>query len=188
MRSFRFFAFLFCTLLCTVSVPAQVHHPRHSRYPNSPSNDPQLQIPTDQAQSCFTPDSSLSGYEQFQQFDTFPQPASRGYLCINIPPGRTFVIDHLSAEADYDAALPTEAEWYLDTVVGHYEQMTGFPATRVGSATHYPHYVLSQPVHLGIAGGTTVTLIMHSYFVNNDSSIGVTPGTASLSLNGHWEQ
>jgi hypothetical protein len=177
----------FGILLSIAPLFAQVHLPRHSRYPNSPSNDVQLQIPTDQAQSCFTPDSSLSGYEQFQQFDTFPQPASRGYLCINIPPGRTFVIDHLFAEADYDDGLAAGAEWYLDTIVGHYEQQTGFAATRVGSSTHYPHYVLSQPVHLGVAGGTTVTLIMHNYYVNNNSSIGETPGTASLSLSGHWE-
>ena len=187
MPFLRYSIFLCSVLLCALSVTAQVYRPRHSRYPNSPSNDPQLQIPTDQAQSCFSPDSSLSGYEQFQQFDTFPQPASRGYLCINVPPGRTFVIDHLSAEADYDAALPTDAEWYLDTVVGHYEQLTAFAATHIGSSTHYPHYVLSQPVHLGVAGGTTVTLIMHNYFVNNDSSIGETPGTASISLSGHWE-
>jgi hypothetical protein len=32
-----------------------------------------------------------------------------------------------------------------------------------------------------------VTLIMHSYFVSNSSSITETPGTASLLLIGHWE-
>jgi hypothetical protein len=187
MRSFYSRILLSGILLCTAPLMAQFHPPRHSRYPNSPSNDPQLQIPTDQTQSCFTPDSNLSGYEQFQQFDTYPQPAGKGYLCINIPSGKTFVIDHLFAEADYDDNLPAGAEWYLDTVVGRYEQMTGFSATRTGSATRYPHYVLSQPVHLGVAGGTTVTLIMHSYFINNNTSIGETPGTASLSLSGHWE-
>lgn len=173
--------------LCTIPLFAQIHHPRHSRYPNSPSNDPQLQLPGDQAQFCFTPESSLTGYEQYQQFDTYPQPASKGYLCINIPAGRTFVIDHLFAEADYDAVLPTEAEWYLDTVIGSYEQLTGFAANRVGSTTPNPHYVLSQPVHLAVAGGTRVTLIMHSYYVNTNSSIPETPGTASFLLIGHWE-
>ncbi len=150
MRTCRILIFCCAVLLTASALTAQVHRPRHSRYPNSPSNDPQLEIPTDQAQSCFNPDSNLSGYEQFQQFDTFPQPASKGYLCIHIPPGRTFVIDHLFAEADYDAPLPTGAEWYLDTAVGRYEQATGFAATQVGASTHYPHYVLSQPVHLGV--------------------------------------
>jgi hypothetical protein len=180
-------AFLSCILLSSVPLFAQVHHPRHSRYPNSPSNDPQLVLPTDQAQSCFTPESSLSGYDQFQQFDTYPQPASKGYLCINIPAGRTFVIDHLFAEADYDSLLPADPEWYLDNVVGQYEQQTGFAATRTGALTANPHYVLSQPVHLAITGGTTVTLIMHSFYVNTTSSVTETPGTASLSLIGHWE-
>src|ERR1700733_1577955 len=111
MRFFRGSLFLCTVLLCALSVTAQVYRPRHSRYPNSPSNDPQLQIPTDQAQSCFTPASSRNGYEQFEQFDSYPQPASRGYLCINIPSGdRTFVIDHLFAEADYDSAPPAEPE------------------------------------------------------------------------------
>lgn len=187
MFNFRQSICLFALLSALPVTAQQMHRPRHSRYPNSPSNDLQLQIPQDQAQSCFTPESSASGYEQFQQFDTFPQPASKGYLCINIPPGHTFIIDHLFAEADYDAPLPGEAEWYLDTAVGRYEQMTGFSATRTGSSTHYPHYVLSQPVRLAVAGGTTVTLIMHNYFINNDSSIGETPGTAGLSLIGHWE-
>ena len=171
----------------SLSVSAQVRHLRHSRYPNAPFNDPQLLIPTDQAQSCFTPEGERSGYEQFQQFDSFPQPASRGYLCINIPPGRTFVIDHLFAEADYDAELPAGAEWYLDKVTGGYEAMTAFQATRTGSITPAPHYVLSQSVHLAVNGGTRVTLIMHSYYVNTTNSIGETPGTASLLLDGHWE-
>jgi hypothetical protein len=144
-------------------------------------------IPTDQGQSCFTPESSRSGYDQFQQFDTFPQPASKGYLCINIPTGRTFVVDYLFAESDYDAVLPTDAEWYLDTISGGYELMTGFKATRAGSTTQNPHYILSQPVHLAVLGGTRVTLIMHSYYVSTTSSISETPGTASLSLLGHWE-
>jgi hypothetical protein len=100
---------LFAFLLCSLPILAQVHQPRHSRYPNSPSNDPQLQIPSDQAQSCFTPEGSRSDYEQFQQFDSYPQPASKGYLCINVPTGRTFIIDHLFAEADYDAVLPADA-------------------------------------------------------------------------------
>jgi hypothetical protein len=146
-----------------------------------------LQIPTDQAQSCFVPEGAMSAYEQFQQFDTYPQPASKGYLCIAIPAGRTFVIDHLFAEADYDQPLPFGAEWYLDTVVGDYDSMVGFAANRTGSATANPHYVLSQPVHIAVTGGTRVTLIMHSYFVSNSSSITETPGTASLLLIGHWE-
>lgn len=187
MRTLRFFLLSSAILLCSALLPAQVHHPRHSRYPNSPSNDPQLQIPTDQAQSCFVPDSERSGYEQFQQFDTFPQPASKGYLCIAIPPGRTFVIDHLFAEADYDQPVEAPPEWYLDTVVGGYEAMAGFPAARVGSTKPNAHYVLSQPVHLAVAGGTRVTLIMHSFYVNANLSITETPGTASLLLIGHWE-
>lgn len=175
--------------LFVVALPlgGQVHHPRHSRYPDSPSNDVQLMIPTDQAQSCFTPESYLAGYEQYQQFDTVPQPASKGYLCIRVPAGKTFVIDHLFAEADYDAALPAGAEWYLNTAVGHYEQATGFAAARTGASTGKPHYVLSQPVHLGVAGGTTVTLIMHNYVLSSREVITETPGTASLSLMGHWE-
>lgn len=175
------------TMLSSGPLIAQVHHVRHSRYPNSPSNDPQLQIPTDQAQSCYVPDGERSGYEQFQQFDSFPQPASKGYLCIAIPAGRTFVIDHLFAEADYDAVLPAEAEWYLDTVIGDNEAMTGFAASRTGSTTPNPHYVLSQPVHMAVTGGTRVTLIMHNFYVNTTSSIVETPGTASLLLIGHWE-
>ena len=172
--------------LCSLPLYGQVHH-RHSRYPNAPSNDPQLQIPTDQAQSCFVPEGSRSDYEQYQQFDTYNQPASKGYLCIAIPAGRTFVIDHLFAEADYDRELPFGAEWYLDTVVGSYESMTGFAASRTGSETAYPHYVLSQPVHIAVNGGTKVTLIMHSYYMSASNSIIETPGTASLMLIGHWE-
>jgi hypothetical protein len=187
MSDSRRFALLAGALLCSFSLFGQVHHLRHSHYPNSPSNDPQLQIPTDQPQFCYTPDSDRSGYEQFQQFDTYPQPASKGYLCIAIPAGRTFVIDHLFAEADYDAVLPADAEWYLDTVIGNYEAMIGFAAKQVGSATPNPHYVLSTPVHIAVAGGSKVTLIMHSYYVNTNSSISETPGTASLLLIGHWE-
>ena len=173
-------------LLCSLPLYGQIHH-RHSRYPNAPSNDPQLQIPTDQAQSCFVPEGSPSAYQQYQQFDTYPQPASKGYLCIAIPAGRTFVIDHIFAEADYDRELPFGAEWYLDTVVGDYESMTGFAANRAGSETSNPHYVLSQPVHIAVTGGTRVTLIMHNYYVSATSSITETPGTASLLLIGHWE-
>ena len=112
MRIFRFqlllavIAVLSLLAVSTMPMFGQIHHPPHSRYPNSPSNDPQLLIPGDQAQSCYTPDSERSGYDQFQQFDSFPQPASKGYLCINVPPGKTFVIDHLFAEADYDLVLP----------------------------------------------------------------------------------
>jgi hypothetical protein len=184
-----FLGIALCSLsLGSLSQSGQIHQPRHSRYPNSPSNDPQLQIPSDQAQSCFTPDSTRSGYEQFQQFDSYPQPASKGYLCINIPSGgRTFVIDHLFAEADYDTAPPAGPEWYLDSTVGSYELMTGFPAQLTGSATSNPHYILSQSVHLAVAGGTRVTLIMHSYYVSASNSITETPGSASLSLLGHWE-
>ena len=174
-------------LLFAIPLFGQIHHPHHSRFPNAPVNDPQLQLPADQAQWCFTPESSRSGYDQFEQFDTFPQPASRGYLCINIPPGRTFVIDHLFAEADYDQATAAPPEWYLDAVIGNYQQQTGFAAARVGASTANPHYVLSEPVHLALNGGTRVTLIMHSYYVNANSSIAETPGTASFSLIGHWE-
>jgi hypothetical protein len=48
--------------------------------------------------------------------------------------------------------------------------------------------VLSQPVHIAITGGTRVTLIMHSYYVNASSSITETPGTAGLLIAGHWEE
>ena len=65
--------------------------------------------------------------------------------------------------------------------------MTGFAAGKVGSETPNPHYMLSQAVHLAVAGGTRVTLIMHNYYVNANTSITETPGTASLSLIGHWE-
>jgi hypothetical protein len=187
MRSLILSAILLDIALCSFPLLAQVQHPRHSRYPNSPSNDPQLQIPQDQAQSCFTPEGSRSDYEQFQQFDTFPQPASKGYLCITIPTGKTFIIDHLFAEADYDTAPPAEPEWYLDSVIGDNELMTGFAAQRAGSITANPHYMLSQPVHLAVSGGTRVTLIMHSYYMSSSSSITETPGSASLSLIGHWE-
>jgi len=161
-------------------------HPRHSRYPNAPFNDPQLQIPTDQAQSCLTPESSQTGFEQFQQFDTYPQPASRGYLCITLPQGKTFIIDYLFAEADYDSALPAPAEWYLDTWLGNSEQMTGFAANRTGSLTANPHYVLSIPLQIAVTGGTKVTLIMHNYAMSTSNSIMETPGTAGFSLMGHW--
>jgi hypothetical protein len=66
--------------------------------------------------------------------------------------------------------------------------MTGFAANRTGSTTPNPHYILSQPVHIAVAGGTRVTLIMHNYYVSASSSITETPGTASLLLIGHWEQ
>lgn len=187
MQSWRKQLFCACTLLCAFPLSAQVRHPRHSRYPNSPSNDPQLQIPTDQAQSCYVPDGERSHDEQFQQFDSYPQPASKGYLCISIPPGGVFVVDHLFAEADYDSAPSGQPEWYLDTVIGGYEAMTGFAAARAGSTTPNPHYLLSEPVHFAIAGGTRVTLIMHNYYVNTTTSISETPGTASLLLVGHWE-
>lgn len=175
------------SMFCSRPMFGQVHHPPHSRYPNSPSNDPQLLIPSDQSQSCYTPDSDRSGYDQFQQFDTYPQPASKGYLCISIPQGKTFVIDHLFAEADYDLALSAGPEWYLDTITGTNETMVGFAAMHAGSVTANPHYVLSEPVHLAVNGGTRVTLIMHSFYVNASSSIVETPGTASLLLAGHWE-
>jgi hypothetical protein len=98
------------------------------------------------------------------------------------------VIDHLFAEADYEAELPAGAEWYLDKSTGGYEAMTAFPAAHLGSVTNYPHYMLSQPVHLAVDGGTRVTLIMHNYYVNTTRSIGETPGTASLLVEGHWEE
>lgn len=174
-------------LLCALPLLAQTHHPRHARYPNAPSNDPQLQLPTDQAQFCYTQDGQASGYQQFEQFDTYSQPASKGYLCIAIPPGKTFVIDYLFAEADYDAVLPAGAEWYLDTVTGGYENMIGFAASRTGAVTASPHYLLSEPLHLAVDGGSRVTLIMHTYYVNSNSAIGETPGTANLTIAGHWE-
>ena len=182
------FALLLLTSVFLVPSLLGQTHVRHSRYPSAPSNDPQLQLPTDQAQSCFTPESSLSGYDQFEQFDVFPQPASKGYLCINIPPGGTFVIDHLFAEADYDDAPPASPEWYLNSTLGAYELLTGFPAQRAGSETALPHYLISQPVHLAVAGGTRVTLFMHSYYVGPNNAITQTPGSASLTLMGHWEQ
>ncbi|GGH13907.1 hypothetical protein [Silvibacterium dinghuense] len=164
---------------------AQSRH--HPRYPNAPVNDPQLVLPTDQAPSCFNPQSSGGGYDQFESFDTNPQSASKGYLCIAVPAGRTFVIDTLFAEADYDSETPTPPEWYLDTTAGHYEQLTGFAAQRAGALTQRPHYLLSQSVRIPVTGGTTVTLIMHNYYQSQDTQIVETPGTASLSLIGHWE-
>jgi hypothetical protein len=65
--------------------------------------------------------------------------------------------------------------------------MTGFPAQRAGSITAKPHYVLSQPVHLAAAAGTRVTLIMHDYYVGANNAITETPGSASLTVMGHWE-
>lgn len=65
--------------------------------------------------------------------------------------------------------------------------MTGFAPNRTGSVTANPHNMLSEPVHLAVSGGTRVTLIMHNYYVNASSSIGETPGTASLTFVGHWE-
>ena len=188
-----FQAILVAGMLCSMAgqpmpMEGQVRrHLPHSRYPNSPSNDPQLLIPTDQAQSCFSPDSERSAYDQFQQFDSFPQPASRGYLCIAIPPGRTFVIDHLFAEADYDQTSPSGPEWYLDTVTGLNETQIGFVAERGGSVTANAHYVLSAPVHLAVNGGSRVTLIMHDFYLNANMRVVETPGTANLVLAGHWE-
>ncbi len=98
------------------------------------------------------------------------------------------MIDHLFAEADYDAELPAGAEWYLNRSSGGYEAMTAFQAVRTGSVTPKPHYVLSQPVHLAVNGGSRVTLIMHSYYVSTTNSIQETPGTASLLIDGHWEE
>ena len=187
MRSQTAITILLGLALCGPSLHAQSQHPRRSRYPNAAANDPQLLIPQDQAQSCFTPASSRSSYEQFEQFDTYPQPASKGYLCINIPSGKTFVIDHLFAEADYDTAPPTGPEWYLDSTVGAYELVTGFPTQRAGSETANPHFLISQPVHIAVAGGSRVTLFMHGYFISSNESINETPGTASLTLMGHWE-
>jgi hypothetical protein len=57
----------------------------------------------------------------------------------------------------------------------------------VGGETANPHYLLSQPVHLAVTGGTRVTLVMHNYYIGANDSITETPGTASLSLIGHWE-
>src|ERR1700679_177142 len=78
-RFLALFALLLLTSVFLVPSLLGQTHVRHSRYPSAPSNDPQLLLPTDQAQSCFTPESSLSGYDQFEQFDVFPQPASKGY-------------------------------------------------------------------------------------------------------------
>jgi hypothetical protein len=117
MKTSVFFLVLAAAIFPAFALLAQSHPVHHSHTPNSPSNDLQLQLPLDQAQYCLTPESSGGFNEQFEQFDSFPQPASKGYLCINLPPGRPFVIDHLFAEADYDVELPTAAEWYLDTTV-----------------------------------------------------------------------
>ncbi|MFT4111213.1 hypothetical protein [Silvibacterium sp.] len=167
------------------ALPAGAQH--HPRYPNAPVNDPQLLLPTDQAPSCFNPRPSGGGYDQFETFDVYAQPASKGYLCIVVPEGRTFVVDTLFAEADYDSETPAPPEWYLDTTVGHYEQLTGFAALRAGGLTSRPHYLLSQTVHIPVTGGTTVTLIMHNFVQGQNQQIVETPGTASLSLIGHWE-
>ena len=129
----------------------------------------------------------MTGYEEFQTYDAFSLPASRGYLCLAIPQGKLFVIDHLMAEADYDSAPSVNPEWYLDTVMGDNETQTGFTAERVGASTANPHYLLSQSVHIAVAGGTRVTLIMHSFYLGTNSAIVETPGTASLVLMGHWE-
>jgi len=186
MPRFTCFTLLAASLLAG-NLFAQTHGTRHSRYPNTASNDPQLQIPADQAQSCFVPETGFSGYDQFEQFDEYAHPSSRGYLCIVIPAGKTFVIDHLFAEADYDSELPAPPEWYLDATTGGYESMIGFAAARVGALTANPHYLLSQSVHLAVNGGTRVTLIMHHYYVSNSRAIGETPGTGSLLIAGHWE-
>jgi hypothetical protein len=187
MLSNRVSALLSCALLSAVSLCAQTHTLRHSRYPNSPSNDPQLEIPTDQAQSCYFPGGSRSSFEQYSQFDDYQHPASKGYLCIGIPAGKTFVIDYLFAEADYDRALPAPAEWYLDTVAGSSEAIIGYAANQVGAVTANAHYVLSQSMHLPVNGGSRVTLILHNYYQDASNSIGETPGTAELTLVGHWE-
>jgi hypothetical protein len=47
--------------------------------------------------------------------------------------------------------------------------------------------LLSEAAHLPVGGGTRVTMIMHNYYVNAGISITETPGTASLSLIGHWD-
>jgi hypothetical protein len=186
----RFLSCFPIVALLAGSFPAIAQNPahvRHSRFPNAASNDPQLLAPQDQAQACFTPESSRKGYEQFEQFDSYPMPASKGYLCINIPAGGTFVIDHLFAEADYDDAPPPGPEWYLNSTVGAYELLTGFPTQRAGSETANPHYLISQPMHLAVAGGTRVTLFTHSYYLGQNNAISETPGSASLTLLGHWE-
>lgn len=169
------------------SLDAQTHHPRHLRYPNSMANDPQLVIPADQAQACYAPDGERSRYEQYQQFDTFPLPASKGYLCIAIPTGGTFVIDHIFAEADYDQAPAAGVEWYLDSIAGNSEAMIGLTPNHAGALTGNPHYLLSQTVHIPVEGGTRLTLIMHNTYVSSSVTVGETPGTASLLVVGHWE-
>jgi len=100
----------------------------------------------------------------------------KGYLCIAIPANRTFVIDHLFARPITTSRCRPQPS-VLDTVIGEYESMVGFEA--IGrSVTPNPHYVLSQPVHLAVTGGTRVTLIMHNYYVNSSSWITETPGRA----------
>jgi hypothetical protein len=177
----------FCLLAGSLSMAGQSGHTRHSRYPSAAANDPLLQIPQDQSQACFTPESNRSGYEQYEHFDSYTLPASKGYLCINIPSGGTFVIDHMFAEADYDNAPAANPEWYLDSTVGAYELLTGFSPQRAGAETGNPHYMLSQQMHFAVAGGTRVTLFMHSYYVGPTNAVQQTPGTGSLTLVGHWE-
>jgi hypothetical protein len=184
---FALFRFIFVNACIAQDQTVTPIHPHHSHAPNSPLNDAQLIIPPDQAQYCYAPQSSMTGYEEFQTYDAFSLPASRGYLCLAIPQGKIFVIDYLMAEADYDSAPTVNPEWYLDTILGGNETQTGLSAARVGSSTANPHYLLSQPIHIAVAGGTRVTLIMHSFFVNANSSIVETPGTASLVVMGHWE-
>lgn len=53
--------------------------------------------------------------------------------------------------------------------------------------TQNAHYILSEPVHLAVNGGSRVTLIMHDFYVNTNMRVVETPGTASLLLAGHWE-
>lgn len=172
--------------LCTAQ-GTQNAHPHHSHSPYSSSNDPQLALPPDQAQYCATPPNSGTGYEQFQTYDAYPEPASRGYLCIQVPGTGTFVIDYIIAEADYDSAPAASPEWYLYMNLAGNETMSGFAAQRVGSSNANPHYLLSQPVKFAVSGGSRITLIMHNYFISANSSIVETPGTASLTILGHWE-
>ena len=68
-----------------------------------------------------------------------------------------------------------------------YETTNGFAAQRVGASTANPHYLLSQPVKFAVSGGSRITLIMHNYYVSASSWIVETPGTASLTILGHWE-
>lgn len=166
---------------------AQNAHPHHSHSPYSPLNDQQLAIPPDQSQYCDSPPHSGTGYEQFQSYDSFPQPASRGYLCIEVPAGGVFVVDYIIAEADYDSAPPASPEWYLDMELNGNETTSGFAAQRVGASNANPHYLIAQPVKFAVSGGSRITLIMHNYYMSASSSIVETPGTASLTILGHWE-